>query len=128
MIGKNNPFNIRYSPLNKWKGLCGSTRGFCDFKDEYFGVRAAMYLLMRSYKKKNIETIKEMIERFAPPSENKTADYVAYICYNTHMLPFDIPKTDFDWVSLFHYISAYEGNPIDAYMLGKYYYKFKSEG
>lgn len=128
MIGKNNPFNIRYNHLNNWKGLCGNTRGFCDFKDEYYGVRAAMYLLMKSYKRKKIETIAQMINRFAPSSENDTVSYYLYVCDKMHMYPFDIPQKDSQWISLFHYMSVYEGNSLSFYTISRYYYKFKNEG
>ena len=87
MIGKNNPLNVRYNPLNHWRGQIGSTRGFCDFSSEYFGVRAAMYLIFRSYKKKGFVSYYQIIHRYAPRWENDTVSYVKYIKTITTLLP-----------------------------------------
>lgn len=130
MIGKNNPFNVRYSVLNRWKGLDKrnpSTKGFCNFNTEYFGVRSAMYLLYRSYRRKNIRTISEMINRYAPPSENKTWRYVNYVCSHCGLLPFDSPKTTNDWINVFYAMALYEGNPIPKSKIQEYFYQFISE-
>lgn len=127
MIGKNNPLNVRFNPLNHWRGLTGSTRGFCDFSKEYYGVRAAMYLLFRSYKKLNCVTYAQMIERYAPSSENNTSFYISFICKKMHVFPFDIPQHLDDWINLFYYMSIYEGNAISADKIEKYFYEFLGE-
>lgn len=114
MIGKNNPFNIRYNPLNKWKGLTGNTRGFCDFEDIYFGIRTCMYLILRSYPKKNVLTVSEIINRFAPSSENNTDKYINYVCAKCICFPWDIPSEDFginELIQFFYAMSCFEGNP-----------------
>lgn len=128
MIGKNNPLNVRYNPLNHWRGQTGSTRGFCDFSHEYFGVRAAMYLLFRSYKKKNIVTYAEMIRCYAPPTENETDKYVSFICDKLNVFPWDVPQHLSEWINLFYYMSVYEGNIIFKDRIEKYFYEFLSEG
>lgn len=110
MIGKNNPFNIRVSN-SRWIGSCGSTRGFVDFSSLEYGVRAACILIMRSYRMKDVLTISEIINRYAPKNENDTAVYIAFICSNMGSFPFDIPKC-VDFPRLLHFISRFEGNPI----------------
>ena len=87
MIGKNNPFNIRYNRLNHWKGQIGQTRGFCDFENYTYGVRAAAYLLMISYRKRGINTIRGIIYAFAPPSENNTSHYISYVSFHSDIDP-----------------------------------------
>lgn len=126
MIGKNNPLNVRYSPLNRWKGLTGQTKGFCDFVSIYYGLRAAFYLISVSYKKKGILTYKQIIERYAPPTENNSADYVVFICNRCNVFPFDVPKTDDDWINLIHYMSVYEGNTIDKVEIKTFLYIYKN--
>lgn len=127
MIGKNNPLNVRFVPLNRWRGQTGATRGFCDFSTEYYGVRAAMYLLFRSYKKSNCVTYAEMIERYAPSFENDTSAYIDFICKKLKVFPFDIPQHLDDWIKLFHYMSIYEGNAISADKIEIYFYEFLGE-
>lgn len=114
MVGKNNPFNIRYNPRNMWIGLSQDHvyRGFCNFIDIKYGIRAACYLLMISYRKKGIVTISEIISRFAPSPENYTYRYIHYICNALCCFPFDYPKSKFDFAKLLHYMSKYEGNEV----------------
>lgn len=127
MIGKNNPLNVRFNSLNRWRGLTGQTRGFCDFESEYYGVRAAMYLLIRSYKARNIVTYSEMIKRYAPPTENNTGAYVRFICESMNVFPFDVPLYLSNWIDLFYYMSKYEGNSLSKDTIEKYLYKFLGE-
>lgn len=81
MIGKNNPFNIR-AGRSSWKGQSGSWRGFCNFDDVSYCVRAVLYLLLRSYKKYGCNTLAECIHRYCPYGDgnNNPDAYVKYIC------------------------------------------------
>lgn len=83
MIGINNPFNIRFAKANNWRGQTGQTRGFCNFDTLEHGVRAAAYLLCRSYRRKGIVIVNDIIRRFAPESENDVASYLRYVCRET---------------------------------------------
>ena len=112
MIGKNNPFNIRFSRNNQWIGQIGQTNGFVDFSDRIYGVRAAALLVLRSYRSKGILTISEIINRYAPTTENNTAKYVEYVCNQLGVFPFDIPKDKDEYYKLLAAMSRYEGNPI----------------
>ena len=87
MIGKNNPLNIRYSIFNRWRGQSGSKRGFCEFTEMQYGIRAACILLMRTYRKKGAKTIRQVVTRFAPPSENNTENYISFVCRQVGMSP-----------------------------------------
>lgn len=128
MIGKNNPLNVRYTLLNRWKGQIGSTKGYCDFSEEYFGVRACLYLIFKSYKKKGAVTYSDIIRRYAPSTENDTSSYLLFIIDKCGVLPFDIPTSDSDWIKLVKYMSVYEGNSISFDVCEKYYNRFKNEG
>lgn len=112
MIGKNNPFNIRYNARNAWLGQTGETRGFCDFANIDDCIRAVAVLIMRSYRKQNVLTISEIINRYAPEIENETYRYVDYICLNLGVLPFDIPTRNM-YPVLLYYIARFEGNPVE---------------
>lgn len=131
MIGKNNPFNIRFSKGNHWKGQEGSTKGFCNFSGMDFGVRAAAYLLIRSYRSKGIVTYSKIIERFAPPSENSTVSYVEFVCKNLHVFPFDKLDCVSNYVGILRYMAQFETG---TKLSGEYilhiirYYKLWKEG
>lgn len=79
MTFKNNPFNIRKTD-SKWVGLIGSRRGFCEFDTLENGVRVAIYLIVKTYARRNIETIEDIISTFAPSIENDTESYINYVC------------------------------------------------
>lgn len=74
-IINNNPLNIRYSPMNVWKGQTGSNKGFCVFTELKYGYRAALVLLSNYVKRGNV-SIQAIISRWAPASENDTAAYI----------------------------------------------------
>ena len=80
MIGKNNVLNIRASKSFSWAGQNGATRGFCDFDGIEMCRRAGLYLLMRSYRRAGVVKLEEVIKRWAPPTENKTSNYVDFVC------------------------------------------------
>ena len=115
MIGKNNPFNIR-SSANNWIGLAEprESRGFCNFRLEDYGIRAAAILVMRSYRKANCLTVSEIIHRFAPLKENNTDAYIDFVCSKMGVFPFDVPKTQWQFSLLLNAMSIFEGNPVSV--------------
>lgn len=108
MIGRNNPLNIRYSPLNNWKGQSGYTRGFCNFRTLKYGVRAAAKLLMITYPCKGLRSYKSLINRFAPPSENPTSNYVSYVCKKCNVKPDDFVFGFEAYATLIYYMWCFE--------------------
>ena len=74
----NNPFNIRQYDQG-FLGESGEDSGFVSFEDPMYGVRAADRVLTTYGTKRGINTIRGLINRFAPPSENDTRNYVNYI-------------------------------------------------
>lgn len=108
MIGKNNPLNIRYSPLNNWLGQSGQTKGFCDFQNVAYCIRAVGYLLMISYRKKGALTYAQLIERFAPGSENPSGYYIAFVCDKCNVFPWDCPEDYFDFANMIYYMWRFE--------------------
>lgn len=78
---KNNPLNIRYTGC-QWVGLAGNKNGFCEFTDLKYGLRAAVYLLTRTYKKRGWHTLEDIIYHWAPPSDgNATETYINRVCF-----------------------------------------------
>lgn len=78
---RNNPGNIVKG--QRWKGRVKCKGRFECFKSPEYGVRA-MYLVLRNYQRKHhLYTIDQIIHRWAPPSENKTKLFIAYVKYRT---------------------------------------------
>ena len=110
MINKNNPFNIRYNAANRWIGLIGNHKGFCEFSDLSYGIRAAAYILMVSYRRKGYVSYKDLIGRWAPSSENDTKAYLNFICKTLNVLPDSEPKNVYDYARLLVRIAYYESS------------------
>ena len=75
-IRNNNPANIRRS-ATKWAYLkpVQSDKQFCQFLEMRYGIRA-FFILMRTYRYKyGLKTPREIINRFAPASENDVESY-----------------------------------------------------
>lgn len=80
-IRNNNPLNIRRSK-SQWKGLSETQTdtAFCQFESIEYGWRAAFYLLTRTYYGKyHLNTIRSIVSRWAPESENDTEAYIASV-------------------------------------------------
>ena len=86
-IRNNNPGNIRWSK-DQWKGLIpkdqANDKSFCVFRTPEYGIRA-MARILRKYTqypgmpgvgKPKIDTVREIINRWAPPNENDTESYI----------------------------------------------------
>ena len=108
MIGRNNPLNIKYSPMNNWKGQRGYTKNMCNFSSLKFGIRAAAKLLITSYANKGLMTYQQKICAFAPPHENPTSNYVKYVCDKCNVFPFDKPVTFEDFATMLYYMWCFE--------------------
>lgn len=81
----NNPLNIEHSNDNKWLGLSNppSDGRFARFKSMDYGVRAAATLLMRYYDRDGRDTVRKIVNKWAPTTENNTASYIAAVCKYT---------------------------------------------
>jgi len=90
-IRNNNPLNIRRNPRNRWRGLRKeqTDKSFCQFAEMKWGLRAAIRL-MENYIRRGAQTPRQIISRWAPPSENDTASYVRKACQRAGLDP-DFP-------------------------------------
>ncbi|PHM67711.1 structural protein [Xenorhabdus kozodoii] len=78
-IRNNNPGNIRHG--DKWQGLCRrqTDKSFCQFVAPEYGIRAMLKILRNYERKYGDNTIRQFISRWAPPNENDTESYIAYV-------------------------------------------------
>lgn len=71
-----NPLNIRFDKKTNWFGSkLKDRKGFVQFCSFSYGYRAAV-MILRSYAKRNVRTLGEIIESWAPRSENDTEAYI----------------------------------------------------
>lgn len=75
----NNPGNIRLDNT-RWQGeTAGKDRSFKTFRSMAHGYRA-MFITLNTYQNKHGKrTIRQMIDRWAPPVENNTEAYIASV-------------------------------------------------
>ncbi|ECG8608153.1 hypothetical protein FE298_10545 [Salmonella enterica subsp. salamae serovar 47:z:e,n,x,z15] len=79
-IRNNNPGNLEYSKTNPWMGQTGDDGRFAKFETPEHGIRALGRNLM-SYQRQGIDTVNEIINRWAPPTDNNdTAAYIKAVC------------------------------------------------
>lgn len=76
-IRNNNPGNIRKS-ATAWQGKVGHDGSFEIFDTAQNGIRA-MAKIMLTKSGRGINTVSGLITSWAPPSENNTAAYIAYV-------------------------------------------------
>ena len=79
-LRNNNAGNIRKSST-RYLGEVrpSSDKAFKQFETRGWGYRA-IFVLLESYSKRGYKTLRQMINRYAPPSENHTKIYLKYVC------------------------------------------------
>lgn len=82
-----NPLNIRRNET-KWQGLRQeqTDSAFFQFVSMPYGYRAAIKTLVTYYNKYGLKTIREIVSRWAPPSENHTENYINVVAERTGIL------------------------------------------
>jgi hypothetical protein len=81
-IRNHNPGNIDRG-RDPWRGMAADQSGdprFVCFEGPEWGVRAIVRVL-RSYRDRHgLRTVRGIISRWAPPAENPTGRYIAFVC------------------------------------------------
>lgn len=92
-IRNNNPGNIRYGAAI-WQGTVPGPHqdpSFVTFTTMAYGVRAAAILFYHTYYNHyGLNTVRKLINRWAPPVENDTGAYVAAVAKGCGVSPDDI--------------------------------------
>lgn len=86
-----NPGNIRRSKT-RYKGERQPSRDseFKEFESMAYGYRA-MFVLLDSYSRRyGLCTIRQMLNRYAPPTENFTEGYIRFVSEKTGIAPDEI--------------------------------------
>ena len=79
-IRNRNPGNIRKN-ATKWQGLAAEQNdpAFFQFASMAYGVRAIAKILQTYQEAYGLDTVRKIINRWAPASENDTGAYVSYV-------------------------------------------------
>lgn len=86
-IRNNNPGNLEYSKTNPWVGQTGDDGRFAKFETPEHGIRALGRNLL-SYQRQGIDTVSDIINRWAPPQDNNNTDaYIKAVCEQLGVTP-----------------------------------------
>jgi hypothetical protein len=79
-INNHNPGNIRHG--DNWQGLrdIQTDKEFCQFIAPEWGIRAIIKIIRNYERNYGLNTVRQIITRWAPPNENNTESYIAYVC------------------------------------------------
>ena len=96
-IRNNNPLNIVKG--NSWKGERANQtdKRFEEFESMAMGLRAG-FVLLRNYiegtktRPTKFNTIRKIVSRWAPPSENYTQRYIDNVCKWSGLLPDEVVR------------------------------------
>ena len=82
----NNPGNIRISQT-KWQGeiIPSADKSFKQFQSMAYGYRAIIKLVRNYFVFYDLNTIEKIINRWAPPHENKTKAYIDFVCKDANI-------------------------------------------
>lgn len=89
-IRNNNPLNIRISS-SPWSGkvIPSSDKEFETFCTMEHGIRAAIKTIRTYVTKHGCNTMSDIIRRWAPPTENKTDEYIKAVFNESGIYPYD---------------------------------------
>lgn len=90
-VRNNNPGNIRRNRANKWQGLAPADRqtdpDFEVFVSPEYGIRALAVTLITYQDRHGLKTVEDIVNRWAPPSENDTRSYIRAVARGTGRAP-----------------------------------------
>jgi len=77
-LRNNNPLNIRHNNDTFQGEVTGTDKSFKTFSCMPYGYRAA-FVILHTYLQRGENTIAKIVSRWAPPIENDTAKYIAFV-------------------------------------------------
>lgn len=86
-IRNHNPGNIEYRPKTQWQGQIGTDGRFVIFSAPEYGIRAIIKILQNYQRKHGLKSLSAMLQRWAPPHENHTNSYIAFVAQSLDVSP-----------------------------------------
>ena len=77
-LRNNNPLNIRHNKDTFQGEITGTDKAFKTFSCMPYGYRAA-FVILHTYLLRGENTIAKIVTRWAPPIENDTENYIAFV-------------------------------------------------
>jgi hypothetical protein len=78
-IRNNNPGNLEYHAGIAWRGQVGTDGRYAVFDTSVNGIRAMMINLHTYMRRDGVNTVREIITRWAPHGENPTEAYIQFV-------------------------------------------------
>ena len=85
-IRNNNPGNLE-PDKSKWLGATGVNGRFLTFSEPLYGLRAMARNLANQKRLHRIDNLSDLIYKYAPPIENDTESYIAFVSAKTAIDP-----------------------------------------
>jgi len=87
-LRNNNPGNIRHG-ASLWQGMSADQTdpAFVRFDSPVYGIRALTRLLRNYQSRYQLMTVRQIINRWAPPTENDTGAYVLHVAREAGVNP-----------------------------------------
>jgi hypothetical protein len=90
-IRNNNPLNLRENKFSDFNWVGEAKKDwdpeFEEFSHAVFGLRAAAKIILLYQRKHKLETLSEIIARWAPPIENDTGKYTNFVANKVKIDP-----------------------------------------
>jgi hypothetical protein len=105
-LRNNNPGNIRHGG-SQWQGMRPeqTDTDFVQFVSPGYGIRALGKLLQNYQSRYGLNTVRAIVDRYAPPSENVTGAYIDHVARAMQVSP-DAPLNLQDTATLAPLVNA----------------------
>ena len=103
----NNPLEVRALTLNQWIGTISKDGDVAIFDTLEHGIRAAAIALMRTYRKQKINTIREIIDQWAPLVGKPSMHFSEWVSKHTNIPARSILRSRYVYAQVIYYMWAY---------------------
>ena len=121
-IRNKNPGNVRSNPRYAWLGQVGiDDKGFIVNSAPEYGLRQILVIFHNYQEYHGLQTPDDLINRWAPSTENNVPAYVADMCQRCgvrHNQPIDIRNIAHEWASgIVHHECGSDPYDVDLYRI-----------
>lgn len=103
----NNPLEVRALTLNQWIGTTSKDGEIALFDTLEHGIRAAAIILIRTYRKQRANTIREIIDHWAPLVDKPSMDFTEYVAKHTNIPARSVLRSRYVYAQVIYYMWAY---------------------
>lgn len=107
-VRNNNPTNMRYLRTSAFDGQTGNDGGYGVYRDVLSGTRAGFKNLQNYFSRDGLDTVREIVSKWAPSSENPTSSYITFVAGQLGVSPDQGLRYDVHARSLIKAMSRFE--------------------